>query len=483
MGQKLVDLEIGLEALGVFDLIEDANKRNIEFTGDLYNDKRAQDAVGNILVDSASVDFTYDRIAGTITADVIAGGVHHGGLAGLGDDDHTQYALLAGRAGGQTLIGGTASGDDLTFESTSHASKGNIVLLDKTLIGSSTDLGNADALEITGTTYFSGHIGIGTFPPDADNVVRAAEVFTHTTGIRRGMLYNAVHNPVGDASAASSTSMGFISFATGTGHIGQMKGVDGVSIYGGSNLIDSLVGGLYLAQMDAASSGVATNMVGVVGGVSNISTNAADSVATFAFQASSPLMAGNGTISGVNIGYIVNNQGHANIANAAGIILDETSGSPGINRTMRSIGGMIDFNTGQTATGDFLVMGQTDADLLWVKVSTNRIGIGTPNPSAQLHTTQGRIVGTTRFTSGPQTLDETHHIVYCDTDGGAWTLNLPAGIDGTEYRIINVGGSGNDLTIDPNGSETLLGFGAGVSFDLVDSEALILHYETTEGWW
>lgn len=47
-------------------------------------------------------------------------------LAGLTDDDHTIYALLAGRSGGQTLKGGTGSGDDLTLQSTNHATKGNI---------------------------------------------------------------------------------------------------------------------------------------------------------------------------------------------------------------------------------------------------------------------------------------------------------------------------------------------------------------------
>ena len=35
--------------------------------------------------------------------------------------DLALYALLAGRAGGQTLIGGTASGDDLTLDGTSHS--------------------------------------------------------------------------------------------------------------------------------------------------------------------------------------------------------------------------------------------------------------------------------------------------------------------------------------------------------------------------
>jgi len=56
-----------------------------------------------------------------------AGVSAHSGLSGLTTgDDHTQYALLAGRAGGQTVKGGTASGDDLTLQSTNHATKGTI---------------------------------------------------------------------------------------------------------------------------------------------------------------------------------------------------------------------------------------------------------------------------------------------------------------------------------------------------------------------
>lgn len=51
----------------------------------------------------------------------------HGALTGLSDDDHTQYALLAGRSGGQTLIGGDTSGDDLTLQSNS-SSDGSIFL-------------------------------------------------------------------------------------------------------------------------------------------------------------------------------------------------------------------------------------------------------------------------------------------------------------------------------------------------------------------
>lgn len=60
------------------------------------------------------------------------GGVtDHGALTGLSDDDHTQYALLAGRSGGQTVTGGTASGDDLTLRSTTDATKGDVIIADQ----------------------------------------------------------------------------------------------------------------------------------------------------------------------------------------------------------------------------------------------------------------------------------------------------------------------------------------------------------------
>ena len=48
--------------------------------------------------------------------------IDHGSLGGLSDDDHTIYALLAGRSGGQIYKGGTAAGDDLQLVATSNAS-------------------------------------------------------------------------------------------------------------------------------------------------------------------------------------------------------------------------------------------------------------------------------------------------------------------------------------------------------------------------
>ena len=53
--------------------------------------------------------------------------LQHGMLSGLHDDDHAQYALLLGRSGGQILIGGTDSGDDLELQTTSDATKGDFI--------------------------------------------------------------------------------------------------------------------------------------------------------------------------------------------------------------------------------------------------------------------------------------------------------------------------------------------------------------------
>lgn len=54
--------------------------------------------------------------------------ITHSSLSGLttGDAGHTQFALLAGRAGGQTLQGGTAASETLVLESTAHATKGTV---------------------------------------------------------------------------------------------------------------------------------------------------------------------------------------------------------------------------------------------------------------------------------------------------------------------------------------------------------------------
>lgn len=82
-----------------------------------------------VLTGSASISVTDDGAGTTVTLTANAAGVDHGGLAGLADDDHMQYLLLLGRSGGQTAIGGTAAGNDLTLQATSNAASGTIIFL------------------------------------------------------------------------------------------------------------------------------------------------------------------------------------------------------------------------------------------------------------------------------------------------------------------------------------------------------------------
>lgn len=58
--------------------------------------------------------------------------IAHGSLSGLttGDAGHTQFVMLAGRSGGQSIVGGTDASDNLNLESTSNASKGFIQVKD-----------------------------------------------------------------------------------------------------------------------------------------------------------------------------------------------------------------------------------------------------------------------------------------------------------------------------------------------------------------
>lgn len=75
--------------------------------------------------------FVLTLSAGVPTWVAAAGGVtDHGALTGLSDDDHAVYALLAGRGTGQTLIGGLASGNNLSLQSTADATRGTVISLD-----------------------------------------------------------------------------------------------------------------------------------------------------------------------------------------------------------------------------------------------------------------------------------------------------------------------------------------------------------------
>ena len=81
----------------------------------------------------------------------------------------------------------------------------------------------------------------------------------------------------------------------------------------------------------------------------------------------------------------------------------------------------------------------------------------------------------------PYTVLYSDLIIFADTSSAVITVNLPEGIEGAHYKIINCGGYA--LTVDPNGTEELYGSGAGVSSVLSDGEVIDIHFNSTKGWY
>ena len=78
-------------------------------------------------VDASTGAAVWHQVWPALTTE-LSGSITNAQLAGSIADDKlaNSYAILAGRAGGQTLKGDTASGGNLTLQSTAHATKGKI---------------------------------------------------------------------------------------------------------------------------------------------------------------------------------------------------------------------------------------------------------------------------------------------------------------------------------------------------------------------
>ncbi|TAK96141.1 hypothetical protein EPO05_02505, partial [Patescibacteria group bacterium] len=108
----------------------------------------------------------------------------HGSLAGLADDDHTQYMLLAGRAGGQALIGGTGTTDDLIMRTTSGVGVSGADMIFQT--GSD---GGTEAMRI----LYDGKIGIGDTTPAYGSLVVANGIVIGSDADQNALIDDATN--------------------------------------------------------------------------------------------------------------------------------------------------------------------------------------------------------------------------------------------------------------------------------------------------
>ena len=89
-------------------------------------------------------------------------------------------------------------------------------------------------------------------------------------------------------------------------------------------------------------------------------------------------------------------------------------------------------------------------------------------------------VAPTRVTVATYTTISTDEVIFYNTDAQSGALTLEPGTLGRTMKIINSGTSGNNLTVNGNASEKVMG--ATALFTLLDVESLIITYDTTDGW-
>lgn len=116
-----------------------------EGTALYFTDERAQDAVGAALVDTASVDLTYNDGANTISAAVIPGGVDHDALLNFVANEHVDHSAVSiatnsnsGLSGGGDITTTRSLALDPTNAPTVAVASGDLMLF--------ADVSNANAL-------------------------------------------------------------------------------------------------------------------------------------------------------------------------------------------------------------------------------------------------------------------------------------------------------------------------------------------------
>ncbi|KKM18048.1 hypothetical protein LCGC14_1669620, partial [marine sediment metagenome] len=153
----------------------------------------------------------------------------HGVLDGRSDDDHSQYPLLAGRSGGQTLIGGTGNTQDLTLQSTAGAIRGSVFLGSSSVFELTESTGG---LQLPTTGVNAGILigGDGLIYRSAPNILRTPDSLTVDSDLKVSGSLNL------DADSTLTISSGSVT-ATGSYHT-----IAGES--GADDNLDLIVGGV-----------------------------------------------------------------------------------------------------------------------------------------------------------------------------------------------------------------------------------------------
>ena len=258
-------------------------------------------------------------------------------------------------------------------------------------------------------------------------------------------------------------------FATGNLAIGTGAGADagfrldvngtmrvsGASTFGGATSIGSTTDapfGLYISNSSLGSSATARITLDTQGGTWHIDNTRIGGTLTFTRLSSTYL-----TIASTGAATFSSTVS-ATSYRSAGLELMTSDGTSNYIKT----GATLFFQSGATTLMSLTTGGNlaVDTNTLFVDAANNRVGVGTSSPTSSLHVV-GSVTKSHTTKTANYTMTESDYTVLCDTSAGGFTISLPAasGCSGRIYVIKKItGNSGtNNITIDPNGSETIDG--------------------------
>lgn len=396
-----------------------------------------------------------DATTDTITFTVNNASIDHGNLAGLADDDHAQYALLAGRSGGQTLNGGTAAADDLILASTNNASPSNTSLIEFRS-------GNTAAVaRITPDNY----LGQGGGPSLWSNNLRVGNLDTYTDGSTVYNLFddtvafkstlvefqdrldaganatgfNAVYvvNPTVDASArvATGKNLNIVVPSTNTATIGELDGLFFNVVVGGSGTVNIAYGlnGYVFGNEDGVTIVDAQAANTLIASISPVGTDTITfSGTTYGMTTQAFSFSGNLVIN-TFFGFATGASSFASnltISNFRGVAVTAPTANPGTTITVTSsaVGVLVADQTlysGTYSSWNFLSEGTNSRNAI-----EGRLGIGLTAPSAsnKLHIDSGTNVAVR--------IDGSGNTAATATAGAAALPANPVG-----FLIVNIAGT------------------------------------------
>ena len=129
---------------------------------------------------------------------------------------------------------------------------------------------------------------------------------------------------------------------------------------------------------------------------------------------------------------------------------------------------------------DFRVESQNSTHMVFVDGSEDKVGISTGTPHSGLQI-DNSIAFAARAITQNHTVTAGDHTIFANATSTNITVTLPtaANIMGRQYIIKRVDSSGNSVTIDPDGSETIEGAS---TMTLADQRSVVIQSDNSN-WW